>query len=1104
LEAAVPVRELADNGVKYYLVAFDEHGHERRERDGNIMSETLMRRVAEAPVTDVLLMSHGWLGDVPAAIAQYDKWVETMVALQPDRDAARHKRAGFNPVIVGLHWPSLPWGDEMIPVGGGSLLLTGGEVQTSIEAHVEAYASRIASTPEARAAIRSILEAAYKEPGAKTLSSEIRDAYAILFAESGLEIGDASGRPGADQDGFDPASIISDVRGEEKAGVGSGLLGFGDDLRDEVLMPLRQLSFWKMKDRARQFGETGSHELLTQLQTAAPSARFHLMGHSFGCIVVSAAVAGSPDAAAPPLPVDSLFLVQGALSLWSYASSIPYALGTAGYFHQIVQRGLVRGPIVTTRSTHDTAVGRFYPLGAQLKRQFVLGEEYPQYGGTGAFGIRGLVSVDDMPMQSVNFAYDFHGGRVYNIEASAIIKSGVGASGAHSDIAHPEVAHVFWAAVLAGQSMQPGSLIRRVGRPARGGGLLGVVPPSSPTPQRSQSLGLGIGDETVEPPHDRVNGGEISGTSPVGPTIGSPAARATGTPLAARETQGNRRVDSDVEADDHASDDGPAVGPPLKVDSRRWINAELEDHASNEPLVKGRWYSLAFDVDIKQRTSAVAAESLRDEQLFPAGTEEVVLTVQVDSADFEISDHTRPLRLARAGKGHTKARFDISPQHDGTSVIKTTIHKDGNFIQQMDLTFDVGATGSTTVMLTARGRPSSAINVVHPRDVGLSISPTVGGYDCVVWGAVAARARLPLQSAFLAKSIDILRLEVMKVVMHQDVAGNYVFQTGIDIPNADRDVVLKTMARAGALLFQKMFFGPGAGADSNAVGNFLRRMASDRAMRLKLQIMAENAPLPWGLLYVGDASANAKLDWDNFIGMRHVIEQIPLQNSLTVSDCAITSDKPRLNVSLNMNTGIDTQMGMDFVAQQQSFWADVSVSRKRVRVTERTHSVEVVQALSDGTTEDQIVYFYCHAASTGLTDPGGPDTSCLVLTDARVTLGDLRLDAPTTTQLRGNPLVFINACESAEMSPAFYDGFVPYFMAKGARGVVGTECKTPALFAKAWATRFFERFLDGEPLGEVFLDLRREFLEKHGNPLGLLYAVHCDCDTQIQPALAVT
>ena len=62
-----------------------------------------------------------------------------------------------------------------------------------------------------------------------------------------------------------------------------------------------------------------------------------------------------------------------------------------------------------------------------------------------------------------------------------------------------------------------------------------------------------------------------------------------------------------------------------------------------------------------------------------------------------------------------------------------------------------------------------------------------------------------------------------------------------------------------------------------------------------------------------------------------------------------------------------------------------------------------------------------------LASPAGPDSACLVLTDDRVTLGDLNLDAPTTAQLRGNPLVFINACKSAEMSPAFYDGFRPLF-----------------------------------------------------------------------------
>ena len=98
--------------------------------------------------------------------------------------------------------------------------------------------------------------------------------------------------------------------------------------------------------------------------------------------------------------------------------------------------------------------------------------------------------------------------------------------------------------------------------------------------------------------------------------------------------------------------------------------------------------------------------------------------------------------------------------------------------------------------------------------------------------------------------------------------------------------------------------------------------------------------------------------------------------------------------------------------------------------------------------------------------------------------------------------MFINACESAELSPLFYNGFVPYFMAKGARGVIGTECKTPVLFAIEWANAFFDQFLDGAAVGETVLKLRQDFLREHGNPLGLIYAIHCDADTRIAPALA--
>src|SRR3546814_1454177 len=49
------------------------------------------------------------------------------------------------------------------------------------------------------------------------------------------------------------------------------------------------------------------------------------------------------------------------------------------------------GPIVTTRSVHDTAVGKYYPMGARLSGSRTLAE-LPKYGGVGSFGLQGLGS----------------------------------------------------------------------------------------------------------------------------------------------------------------------------------------------------------------------------------------------------------------------------------------------------------------------------------------------------------------------------------------------------------------------------------------------------------------------------------------------------------------------------------------------------------------------------------------------------------------------------------------------------------------------------------------------------------------------------------------
>jgi hypothetical protein len=1043
----MPIRQLEGQDVPYYLAVFDENGIERCEDDGSFLSDTVERLVADAtnPISDVFFMSHGWKGDVPAAIAQYDAWLGTMAALPGDRAAAEARAGGFSPIIIGLHWPSLPWGDEIIPAQSSTLLSSGDPGAMPIETLIDQYAATIASTPTARSALRTILEAARGDSDATNVPPAIKDAYSELAAEAGLRDHGVSGRPGLDHDAFDPNGIISaeiSRRNDIRSGLAPGVLGLGDEIKDVLLMPLRQLSFWKMKDRARQFGESSGHVFLRRLQLASTHARFHLMGHSFGCIVVSSTIAGRSNGQPVPRSVDSLFLVQGALSLWSYANNIPYARGTGGYFASIIKNGLIRGPIVTTRSTYDVAVGRFYPIGALLKRQLVLGDEFPEYGGVGTFGLQGVTQSEDLPMQSIKIDYAFKPGVVYNLAASSIIKNGSGASGAHNDIAHPEVAHAFWAAILYEQ----------------GSSELGSFDNAKSVPTK----GLLSADDDL----DELLGADSGGSADSFLRVGSRS------------------------ADEVHSESAP-----------RWINAELEDCPRDEALSPNKWYTLAVDIDLAQRHDAIAAVPLQEHALFDEVVDEIVLTVELDSSDFEIFDCTRPIRLGRWGRSHNKARFDISPRHDGPSFLKATIHKDGNFIQQLELMIDIGGAAGAIVLAAAKGRPLTAARILRPRDVGLSISPANGGYDCVVWGAVAARAHLPLQPGYVESSIEALRRDLMKVVMYQDGAGQWPFQAEVEISEVDCSFALETLARAGARLFQQMFFGPGAGVDSRLVGSFIRRMASGSNSNLRIQILAESLPVPWGLLYVGEARLGAKLDWNSFLGIRHVIEQIPLQPTLSVCDYVIASDRPQLSVSINLHTGIDRQMRASFVADQQAFWESARLSKKRICVTERRTSAEVLRALSDEKTDDQIVYFYCHAESKGLTDPQGIDASSLVFGDARITLESLNIDAGPGTQLTGNPLVFINACESADMSPTFYDGFVPYFMSKGARGVVGTECKTPALFAVAWAKRFFERFLGGEPLGETFLGLRREFLENHRNPLGLLYAVHCDGDTQISPAL---
>jgi hypothetical protein len=448
----MPVRHVPDRDATYHLICYDADGRERQDDPDGLMSQQAATAIRDGTATDVFVMSHGWKGDIPAAIEQYDRWISAMLDRTADREEIRQLRPGFGAVLIGFHWPSLPFGDEELGGGDGSFAMAVGEagapVVTGLDQLVDAYADRIADTPRARTALRTIFEQAMIAPPiAPTLPPEMAAAYRILDEESGMGSGGPGAEPGADREPFDPddayARAAADV---DLPGVSFG--GFG---ASSLLAPLRQLSFWKMKDRARRIGETAGFSLLESMMRAVPAGRdvrFHLMGHSFGCIVVTSMVNGPRGQGVLPRPVGSLTLVQGATSLWGFCNRIP-EVGTAGYFWPAIERRKVSGPVLTTTSVHDTAVGRLYPLAAGIARQtsFAPGQ-FPKYGGIGAFGIQGPgVTITDLLVEGEAHAYGFEGGRVYNLECSAVINEGGGASGAHSDIAKPEVAHAMWEAV---------------------------------------------------------------------------------------------------------------------------------------------------------------------------------------------------------------------------------------------------------------------------------------------------------------------------------------------------------------------------------------------------------------------------------------------------------------------------------------------------------------------------------------------------------------------------------------------------------------------------------------------------------------------------------
>src|SRR5262249_33575337 len=248
--------------------------------------------------------------------------------------------------------------------------------------------------------------------------------------------------------------------------------------------------------------------------------------------------------------------------------------------------------------------------------------------------------------------------------------------------------------------------------------------------------------------------------------------------------------------------------------------------------------------------------------------------------EFDVPADPQKLRVPRRGKSKNKARFEITPRKDGPGTIQAVFLKNGNFIQLMTVHLSVGAAPAAGVTTESLGRPLDAGFGVQPRDVTLILESDRDGFKATLASPVFAWASLPIQRSELDQMISQAR-EALLGVVQSDAPEGKVYQTGLSIPEGVSREALKKVAQAGFRLFQRMFFGPAADEQSKRVGMKIREMA--RGKKLKFQIVSKDFLLPWGILYMADAFDPDHIDPDLFLGLKHIVEHLPLQQGFHVT-----------------------------------------------------------------------------------------------------------------------------------------------------------------------------------------------------------------------------
>jgi pimeloyl-ACP methyl ester carboxylesterase len=439
------------NGFDFYSLNFDENG---KPAAGSEMDA--FTHGAEA-ATDAILIAHGFRNDVNDATTLYTKFLGTFrdhLNSKPEFSEVASRKF----VVGGVFWPSKALPEEF-HFGQGS-------TQSVDDNGTAAVMQKLADLRETVPAKSAELDEAVGLVPQLDNNPDAQDRFAklVLSTLEGSQIDATEGLPQVQaQTGSQlfpklaPPLVLAKPDADADADASGGVASFDDDGSGESLGSvfgsilggvdkfLNLTTWYVMKNRSGVVGMAGVAQAVRDLKALKPGLKVHLVGHSLGGRLMAGCAKSLADGA-PMVQPDSLTLLEAAFSHYGFSAN--NGKGIAGFFRAVIDKQVVKGPMLETFSYQDTVVGLTYAIASRLADDNVkaVGDKDDEFGGIGRNGAQKTAESDFQslkPAASPGAAYVFKPGCINCLDGSGgLIKD-------HGDVTNSDVTYAFASAVAA-------------------------------------------------------------------------------------------------------------------------------------------------------------------------------------------------------------------------------------------------------------------------------------------------------------------------------------------------------------------------------------------------------------------------------------------------------------------------------------------------------------------------------------------------------------------------------------------------------------------------------------------------------------------------------